>query len=125
MKVRYFIALSFWGSDRASNEHARDRQGERTFFHGRKALTRWGLDGCAINWLRIEERGAIAATRRLRMSSSDRIQKQVILRAPVARVWRAIADAKEFGSWFGFTLEGPFLEGQTVKGTFDGKLDEA
>jgi uncharacterized protein YndB with AHSA1/START domain len=59
------------------------------------------------------------------MSSSDKIEKRVTLRAPVSRVWRAIADAQEFGRWFGFTLEGPFVEGQTIKGTFDGTLDEA
>ena len=42
------------------------------------------------------------------MKSTDRIEKQVTLRAPVSRVWRAIADAQEFGRWFGFTLEGAF-----------------
>jgi uncharacterized protein YndB with AHSA1/START domain len=59
------------------------------------------------------------------MAESDRIEKRVTLRAPVSRVWRAIADAQEFGRWFGFTLEGPFVEGQTIKGTFDRTLDEA
>ena len=59
------------------------------------------------------------------MTSSDRIEKSVTLRAPLARVWRAISDAREFGRWFGFTLEGAFVEGQTITGTFDGKLDEA
>ncbi len=58
-------------------------------------------------------------------SSTDRIEKRVTLRAPVARVWRAIADAQEFGRWFGFTLEGPFVAGKTMKGTFDRALDEA
>jgi len=58
------------------------------------------------------------------MDESDKIQKQVTLRAPVSRVWRAIADAQEFGRWFGVTLEGPFAEGQTIKGTFGGSLDE-
>jgi uncharacterized protein YndB with AHSA1/START domain len=56
---------------------------------------------------------------------SDRIEKRVTLRAPVARVWRAIADADEFGRWFGFTLDGPFVEGQPVTGTFRGELNEA
>ena len=57
--------------------------------------------------------------------STDKIEKQVVLRAPIARVWRAIADAQEFSRWFGFTLEGPFAPGKTIRGTFDGKLDEA
>jgi uncharacterized protein YndB with AHSA1/START domain len=59
------------------------------------------------------------------MSASDKIEKHVTLKAPVARVWRAISDAKEFGAWFGFTLDGPFVPGKPMKGTFDGKLDEA
>jgi uncharacterized protein YndB with AHSA1/START domain len=59
------------------------------------------------------------------MTSTDRIEKRVTLRAPVSRVWRAIADAREFGRWFGFTLEGPFVEGKAIRGTFDGTLDEA
>ena len=59
------------------------------------------------------------------MSMTDRIEKRVTLRAPVSRVWRAIAMAEEFGRWFGFRLEGPFVEGQTVKGRFEGELDEA
>jgi uncharacterized protein YndB with AHSA1/START domain len=58
------------------------------------------------------------------MRSTDRIEKQVTLRAPVARVWRAIADAQEFGRWFGFTLDGPFAEGKRMTGTFDAKIDE-
>jgi uncharacterized protein YndB with AHSA1/START domain len=59
------------------------------------------------------------------MRGSDRIEKRVTLRAPVARVWRAIADAQEFGKWFGFTLDGPFVAGQAIRGTFDGSVDEA
>ena len=59
------------------------------------------------------------------MSSTDQIEKRVVLRAPVSRVWRAITDAREFGRWFGFTLEGDFAPGQRMKGTFDGTLDEA
>jgi uncharacterized protein YndB with AHSA1/START domain len=58
------------------------------------------------------------------MSISDKIEKRVTLRAPVARVWRAITDAREFARWFGFTLEGDFEVGKPMKGTFDGKLDE-
>ena len=53
------------------------------------------------------------------------IEKSVTLRAPVPRVWRAITDTQEFGRWFGFTFEGGFAPGKAMKGTFDGKLDEA
>ncbi|NUO50352.1 MAG: SRPBCC family protein [Polyangiaceae bacterium] len=47
---------------------------------------------------------------------NDTIRKQTILRAPRARVWKAISDAQAFGTWFGMTIEGPFVQGQTVKG---------
>lgn len=59
------------------------------------------------------------------MKPSDRIEKVVTLRASVSRVWRAIADAREFGRWFGFELEGDFVPGQAMKGVFRGELDEA
>ncbi|HTQ03260.1 MAG TPA: SRPBCC family protein [Polyangiaceae bacterium] len=57
--------------------------------------------------------------------TTDKIEKRVTLKAPVSRVWRAIADAREFGRWFGFTLEGEFTPGKAMRGTFDGQLDEA
>lgn len=56
---------------------------------------------------------------------SDRIEKRVTLRAPVSRVWKAISDSAEFSRWFGFALDGPFVEGERVTGTFEGKLDES
>lgn len=48
--------------------------------------------------------------------SADRIEKQTVLDAPLVRVWDALSDAQKFGTWFGMTLDGPFLEGQTVSG---------
>jgi uncharacterized protein YndB with AHSA1/START domain len=59
------------------------------------------------------------------MSFGNRIEKRVTLRAPISRVWRAIADAREFGRWFGFELEGDFAPGKQMKGVFLGELDEA
>jgi uncharacterized protein YndB with AHSA1/START domain len=59
------------------------------------------------------------------MATSDRIEKQVTLRAPVSRVWKAIADAREFGRWFGVELEGTFVAGEPITGTFGEGLDEA
>lgn len=50
------------------------------------------------------------------ITSTDRIEKRVLLRAPRARVWRALADAGEFGSWFGVDLGGPFVPGASVRG---------
>jgi uncharacterized protein YndB with AHSA1/START domain len=48
--------------------------------------------------------------------STDRIEKDIVLRAPRSRVWRAIASADEFGAWFGVKLEGAFAAGARVKG---------
>jgi uncharacterized protein YndB with AHSA1/START domain len=46
----------------------------------------------------------------------DRIEKQIELKAPVARVWRALTDHREFGTWFHVALEGPFVPGHEVRG---------
>jgi uncharacterized protein YndB with AHSA1/START domain len=46
--------------------------------------------------------------------NTDRIEKRVVLRAPLDRVWRAISDAEEFGRWFGVRFDGPFVEGAPV-----------
>ncbi|HUQ01601.1 MAG TPA: SRPBCC family protein [Kofleriaceae bacterium] len=48
--------------------------------------------------------------------TTDRIEKQVTLRAPRERVWAAIADAAKFGAWFGVELDGPFVAGARVTG---------
>jgi uncharacterized protein YndB with AHSA1/START domain len=49
--------------------------------------------------------------------STDRIEKQVVLSAPRTRVWRALADAGEFGSWFGVDFAGAtFAPGARVSG---------
>lgn len=49
-------------------------------------------------------------------SSTDRIEKRIELNAPVARVWRALTDYKEFGAWFRVKLENPFVPGEPSKG---------
>jgi uncharacterized protein YndB with AHSA1/START domain len=43
-----------------------------------------------------------------------KIEKRVVLRAPLERVWRAISDADEFGRWFGVRFDGPFVAGTSV-----------
>jgi uncharacterized protein YndB with AHSA1/START domain len=48
--------------------------------------------------------------------STDRIEKQIRLRAPRPRVWRALTDAKQFGQWFGVDLFGTFAPGQRLSG---------
>ncbi len=51
-------------------------------------------------------------------TSTDRIEKQILLKAPCARVWRALSNAEEFGTWFGVNFTGKqFVAGQPVQGT--------
>jgi len=45
---------------------------------------------------------------------TDRIRKTKLLHAPVERVWAAISDARQFGTWFGAEFEGPFVAGARV-----------
>jgi len=47
---------------------------------------------------------------------SDRIEKSIDLKAPQSRVWRALTDHREFGTWFGVRLDGPFKPGQPSTG---------
>ena len=47
---------------------------------------------------------------------SDRIEKQIEIKAPVARVWRALTDYREFGEWFRVKLDQPFVAGADSTG---------
>lgn len=47
---------------------------------------------------------------------NDRIEKRVELKAPVARVRRALTDHREFGTWFRVRLDGPFVPGEVSHG---------
>lgn len=49
--------------------------------------------------------------------TQDKIEKTATLKAPLTKVWHAISDSSAFGAWFGMTLDGPFVAGQTVTGT--------
>ncbi len=50
-------------------------------------------------------------------TTTDRIEKQVVLRAPRARVWRSLVNTREFGEWFGAALsDGTFTPGARVEG---------
>jgi len=48
--------------------------------------------------------------------STDRIEQRVVLRAARTRVWRAITNAEEFGTWFRVKLEGAFTEDRPMRG---------
>jgi uncharacterized protein YndB with AHSA1/START domain len=47
---------------------------------------------------------------------SDRIEKRIVLRAPLERVWQAIAETKQFGTWFGCEFAGEFVVGKRLSG---------
>lgn len=46
----------------------------------------------------------------------DRLEKRMVLRAPRERVWRAISEARQFGTWFGVDLDGEFAAGARLTG---------
>lgn len=48
--------------------------------------------------------------------NTDRIEKKVLLRASRERVWRALSDYAEFGTWFGIKFDGPFVPGVRLAG---------
>ncbi|HWJ74701.1 MAG TPA: SRPBCC family protein [Kaistia sp.] len=48
--------------------------------------------------------------------SSNEIRKQIVLKAPRERVWKAIAESGAFGTWFGVEIEGPFVAGREAIG---------
>ena len=50
------------------------------------------------------------------MSSTNRIEKHITLKASRARVWRALTDSREFGVWFRVALSEPFVVGAAVRG---------
>lgn len=49
-------------------------------------------------------------------TTTDRIERSIVLQAPRSRVWRALTDSKEFGTWFGVKLDGAFAPGKRVRG---------
>src|SRR5438876_3990077 len=46
----------------------------------------------------------------------NKIEKRIELKAPLARVWQALTDYREFGEWFHVKLEEPFAAGRPARG---------
>jgi uncharacterized protein YndB with AHSA1/START domain len=47
----------------------------------------------------------------------DRIEKQIVIKAPRTRVWEALTDTTEFSEWFQVDVRGArFAAGSTVRG---------
>lgn len=51
------------------------------------------------------------------MTTTDVIEKRVLLKAPIERVWQAIGDSAEFGRWFGARFAEPFRAGRRIQAT--------
>jgi|SRR5271168_896735 uncharacterized protein YndB with AHSA1/START domain len=49
-------------------------------------------------------------------TTANEIRKEIHLNAPIARVWRALTNHKEFGQWFRVNFDAPFVPGKTASG---------
>jgi uncharacterized protein YndB with AHSA1/START domain len=53
----------------------------------------------------------------MNITSTDRIERQVFIKAPRKRVWHALTDTGEFGEWFRVKLTGQqFASGKSISG---------
>lgn len=51
------------------------------------------------------------------MTNNDNsIEKQIEIKAPVSKVWKALTDSQQFGQWFKVNLASEFVAGKTTKG---------
>jgi len=46
----------------------------------------------------------------------NQIERTIILNAPTERVWAALTDHEQFGSWFRLSLQNPFQVGEVTSG---------
>jgi len=54
-------------------------------------------------------------------SETDQIERSIVINATRERVWRALSDPEEFGTWFGANLKGQtFAPGQRTRGQMNG-----
>ncbi len=50
------------------------------------------------------------------LMTPDKIEKRIVLHAPLTRVWDAVTDSQKFGAWFGVAFDGPFVAGSHLTG---------
>ncbi len=48
--------------------------------------------------------------------TENSIERQIEIKAPVAKVWAALTDSKLFGQWFNANFQSEFVAGKTTKG---------
>jgi uncharacterized protein YndB with AHSA1/START domain len=53
----------------------------------------------------------------MQTSEMNRIERSTFIRAPRSRVWKAISQSDQFGTWFQVKVEGEFTPGATVRMT--------
>lgn len=46
-------------------------------------------------------------------NSENMIERQIEIKAPVAKVWKALTDSQLFGQWFNANIQTPFVVGKT------------
>src|SRR4051794_27727486 len=63
-----------------------------------------------------DKRGESMEAQTHRARSTDRVTKNVLLHVPRDRVWHAISDPTQFGTWFGMKINGRFIPGANVTG---------
>lgn len=57
----------------------------------------------------------------MRLQTTDRVEKEMLLRAPRSRVWRSLTDSRELGEWFGVNLaSGLFKKHARISGPMSG-----
>ncbi len=72
--------------------------------------------------LRMNDGGWTEQVQRIaRFAEGDRVVKTMQLAAPRSRVWKAISDPREFGTWFGLEVEGAFVPGRTTRAKSTGE----
>ena len=49
-------------------------------------------------------------------TNKQTIERSIEIAAPVARVWRALTDHREFGTWFRARIDAPFAPGEVSRG---------
>ena len=53
------------------------------------------------------------------MADEDRIEKQIVLRAPRSRVWQAVSRIEELNAWLGASLRGTLAPGERLVSPLD------
>jgi uncharacterized protein YndB with AHSA1/START domain len=50
------------------------------------------------------------------MTEQNTVERQIDLKAPQSKVWKALTEYQQFNEWFGVNLSSPFKVGETTRG---------